>query len=108
MHISEGQIKPRFELFMVYLEGPDGGLSRGPGGTIMAMKKGTYVLLIVLFFILLAGAGFFFLFVTELGTPAAQVPGRAYVEVNLSGSGEACVFWNAALHGARAVARRKG
>ena len=88
MHISEGQIKPRFELFMVYLEGPDGGLSRGPGGTIMAMKKGTYVLLIVLFFILLAGAGFFFLFVTELGTPAAQVPGRAYVEVNLSGSVE--------------------
>ena len=54
----------------------------------MAMKKGTYVLLIVLFFVLLAAAGFFFLFVTEWGTPAAEVPDRAYVEVNLSGSVE--------------------
>jgi len=54
----------------------------------MAMKKGTYVLLIVLFFVLLAAAGFFFFFVTELGTPAAAVPDRAYIEVNLSGSVE--------------------
>jgi hypothetical protein len=50
------------------------------------MKKGTYILLIVLFFILLAAAGVFFLFVSELGEPSAEVPGRAYLEVNLSGA----------------------
>jgi protease IV len=50
------------------------------------MKKGTYVLLIVLFFIFLAAAGVFFLFVSELGEPSAEVPGRAYLEVNLSGA----------------------
>jgi protease-4 len=51
----------------------------------MSMKKGTYILLIFLFFALLAAAGFFFFFVTELGQPAAEVPARAYVEINLSG-----------------------
>lgn len=50
------------------------------------MKKGTYVLLIFLFFFLLAVAGLFFFFFTELGQPSASVPGRAYLEVNLSGS----------------------
>lgn len=52
------------------------------------MKKGTYVLLIFLFFFLLAAAGFFFFFVTEFGQPAADVPARAYLEVNLAGSVE--------------------
>jgi protease-4 len=50
------------------------------------MKKGTYVLLIILFFILLAAAGVFFLFVSELGPPSAEVPARAYLEVNLAGA----------------------
>lgn len=52
------------------------------------MKKGTYVLLIFLFFFLLAAAGFFFFFVMEFGQPAADVPARAYLEVNLAGSVE--------------------
>jgi protease-4 len=52
------------------------------------MKRRTYVLLIVLFFILLAAAGLFFLFVSELGQSSADVPSRAYLEVNLSGSVE--------------------
>jgi len=50
------------------------------------MKKGTYVLLIILFFILLAAAGVFFLFVSELGQPSVEVPGRAYLEVNVGGA----------------------
>ncbi|HVP90107.1 MAG TPA: signal peptide peptidase SppA [Terriglobales bacterium] len=52
------------------------------------MKKRTYVLLIVLFFVILAVAGAFFLFVSELGQPAAEVPGRAYLEVTLGGAVE--------------------
>ncbi len=51
----------------------------------MAMKKGTYVLLIFLFFFLVAAAGLFFLFVSELAPPAAEVPARAYLELGLSG-----------------------
>jgi len=54
----------------------------------MAMKKGTYVLLIFLFFFLVAAAGLFFLFVSEIGPPAAEVPARAYLEVGLSGAVE--------------------
>ncbi len=52
------------------------------------MKKRTYVLLIVLFFVALAVAGAFLLFVSELGQPAAEVPGRAYLEVALGGAVE--------------------
>ena len=54
----------------------------------MAMKKGTYVLLIFLFFFLVAAAGIFFLFVSELAPPAAEVPARAYLDVALSGAVE--------------------
>ena len=50
------------------------------------MKRSTYVLLIILFFIFLAAAGVFFLFVSELGQPSVEVPSRAYLEVNLGGA----------------------
>ncbi len=49
------------------------------------MKKGTYVVLILLFFALLAAAGLFSLFVLELGRPGADVPARAYLDITLSG-----------------------
>ena len=52
------------------------------------MKKGTYVLLIFLFFFLIAAAGVFFLFVSDLAAPAAEVPSRAYLDVGLSGAVE--------------------
>ena len=52
------------------------------------MRKRTYVLLIVLFFVVLAVAGAVVLFVSELGPPAAEVPGRAYLEVALGGAVE--------------------
>jgi len=54
----------------------------------MSMKKGTYVLIIFLFFFLLAVAGFLFFFVGEFGQSQVDVPARAYVEIGLAGSVE--------------------
>jgi protease-4 len=54
----------------------------------MSMKKGTYVLIIFLFFFLLAVAGFLFFLVGEFGRTSVDVPAHAYLEVGLSGSVE--------------------
>ncbi len=50
------------------------------------MKKSTYVILIVLFFLALAAVGTFFVVVEDLGGRAVEVPMRGYLEVPLSGS----------------------
>ena len=51
------------------------------------MKKSTYVVLIILFFIVLAAVGTFFVILEDLGGGrAVQVPARGYLEVPLSGS----------------------
>jgi protease-4 len=50
------------------------------------MRKGTYVLLIILFFVVLAGAGIFAYFALEFGRPVADVPARAYLDVTLAGN----------------------
>jgi protease-4 len=49
------------------------------------MKKSAYVGLIVLFFVLLAAAGLFFLVLEDIGGGAVEVPARGTLEVRLSG-----------------------
>jgi protease-4 len=49
------------------------------------MKKGTYVALILLFFLFLAAAGFVSLFILEFSRPRIDVPSRAYLDITLSG-----------------------
>ncbi|HPW17749.1 MAG TPA: signal peptide peptidase SppA [Candidatus Aminicenantes bacterium] len=49
------------------------------------MRRSAYVGLIALFFFLLAAAGLVFVFLEGLGGGSADVPGRAYLEVRLSG-----------------------
>jgi len=50
------------------------------------MKRSTYVILIILFFVVLAAVGAFFVVVEDLGGRAVQVPARGYLEIPLSGS----------------------
>jgi flagellar biosynthesis protein FliR len=50
------------------------------------MKKSTYVVLIILFFLALAAVGTFFVVVEDLGGRAVDVPARGYLEVPLSGA----------------------
>ena len=50
------------------------------------MKRSTYVILIILFFVVLAGVGTFFVLLEDLGGRAVQVPARGYLEIPLSGS----------------------
>jgi protease-4 len=49
------------------------------------MKKSTYIVLIVLFFLALAAVGTVFVVVEDLGGRAVEVPARGYLEVPLSG-----------------------
>ncbi len=49
------------------------------------MRRSAYVGLIVLFFFLLAAAGLFFIALEDFGGGAVDVPGRAFLEVRLSG-----------------------
>lgn len=49
------------------------------------MKRSTYVVLIVLFFLALAAAGSFFVLVEDIGGRAVEVPARGYLEVPLAG-----------------------
>jgi protease-4 len=49
------------------------------------MKRSTYVILIVLFFLALAAAGSFFVLVEDIGGRAVEVPARGYLEVPLAG-----------------------
>lgn len=49
------------------------------------MKKRTYVVLILLFFLVLAVAGFISLFVLEFSRPRVDVPSRSYLDVSLVG-----------------------
>ncbi len=49
------------------------------------MKKGIYVLIIVLFFVVLIAAGFIAYFASEFSQPAVAVPARSLLEVHLSG-----------------------
>ena len=49
------------------------------------MKRSTYVLLIVLFFLALAAAGTFFVLIEDLGGRAVAVPARGYLDVRLAG-----------------------
>jgi len=50
------------------------------------MKKSTYVILIVLFFLALAAVGTFFVIVEDLGGRAVEVPMRGYLDVPLAGA----------------------
>jgi protease-4 len=50
------------------------------------MKKSTYVILIILFFLALAAVGTFFVTVEGLGGRAVEVPMRGYLEVPLAGA----------------------
>lgn len=49
------------------------------------MKRSTYVLLIVLFFLALAAVGTFFVLIEDLGGRAVEVPARGYLDVPLAG-----------------------
>ena len=49
------------------------------------MKKGAYVGLILLFFLVLAAAGFFSLLFIDIGGTDVDLPARGYLEVRLSG-----------------------
>jgi protease IV len=49
------------------------------------MKRSTYVILIVLFFLALAAVGTFFILVEDLGGRAVEVPARGYLDVPLAG-----------------------
>lgn len=49
------------------------------------MKKSTYVVIIVLFFLALAAAGTFFVLVEDIGGRAVEIPARGYLDVHLSG-----------------------
>jgi protease-4 len=50
------------------------------------MKKSTYVILIILFFLALAAVGTFMVIVEDVGGRAAALPASGYLEVPLSGS----------------------
>lgn len=50
------------------------------------MKKSTYVVLIVLFFLALAAAGTIFVLVEDIGGRAVEVPARGYLDVPLAGA----------------------
>jgi protease-4 len=50
------------------------------------MKRSTYVILIILFFLALAAVGTFFVVVEDLGGRPVQMPARGYLDVPLSGS----------------------
>ena len=49
------------------------------------MKRSTYVVLIVLFFVMLAGAGLFFVFLEDIGGRRVEIPVSGYLDVPLSG-----------------------
>jgi len=49
------------------------------------MKRSTVVVLIILFFVVLAGAGVFLIFLEDLGGRPAAIPVRGYLEVPLAG-----------------------
>ena len=50
------------------------------------MKKSTYIVLIILFFLALAAAGTFFVLIEDIGGRAVDIPTRGYLEVPLAGS----------------------
>ena len=50
------------------------------------MKKSTYVILIILFFLALAAVGAFFVVLEDLGGRPVEMPGRGYLEVPLAGT----------------------
>jgi len=50
------------------------------------MKKSTYVILIILFFLALAAVGTFMIIVEDVGGRTVALPARGYLEVPLSGS----------------------
>ncbi|MGZ5454760.1 MAG: signal peptide peptidase SppA, partial [Candidatus Aminicenantales bacterium] len=50
------------------------------------MKKSTYIILIILFFLALAAVGTFFVLVEDIGGRAVEIPARGYLEVPLAGS----------------------
>ena len=73
------------------------------------MRKSAYVGLIVLFFLLIAGAGLFFVFLEDVGGGAVDVPGRGYLEVRLAGAVEEIASSDAltsVLLGTRSLAMR--
>ncbi len=49
------------------------------------MKRSSYVVLIVLFFVLLAGAGVFFVLLEDIGGRRVEVPAYGYLDIPLSG-----------------------
>ena len=49
------------------------------------MKKRTYIVLILVFFLVLAAAGFISLFVLEFSRPRVDVPSRSYLDISLAG-----------------------
>lgn len=49
------------------------------------MKKRTYIVLILIFFLVLAAAGFISFFILEFGRPRVDVSSRSYLDVNLAG-----------------------
>jgi protease IV len=55
------------------------------------MRKSAYVGLIILFFVLLAAAGLFFIVLEDISGTSVDVPGRGYLEVRLSGPVEEIV-----------------
>ena len=50
------------------------------------MKKSTYIILIILFFLALAAIGTFFVILEDLRGRPVEMPGRGYLEVPLAGS----------------------
>ncbi len=49
------------------------------------MKKSTYIILIVLFFLLVAAVGTVLVFIEDLGGRSVEIPGRGYLDVRLAG-----------------------
>ncbi|HSA94924.1 MAG TPA: signal peptide peptidase SppA, partial [Acidobacteriota bacterium] len=55
------------------------------------MRRSAYVGLIILFFVLLAAAGLFFIVLEDISGTTVEVPGRGYLEVRLAGPVEEIV-----------------
>jgi len=71
------------------------------------MKRSTYLLLAILFFIILGVAAVLSYVLYDFGRPAVAVPARAYLEVNLSGPLEEIAppdFWLSLMLGTRPIA----
>ena len=71
------------------------------------MKKGRYILFVVLFFVILGIAAVLSYVLYDFGRPAVAVPARAYLEVNLSGPLEEIDppdFWVSLMLGTRPTA----